>query len=542
MNDKHLVFQRFPESMSGGRSSANENPAIYLYGKRFYKDQTPVEYLAEFLLVFASPKKRYLLGENEVAYRGAFEFDIEENEPCYYPKDKVALKLFSFFSSSKLETRHSAHHKAYMDSLDKLAEKIDGNDKKEATQLLQSLFNGFVGVSSNRTWVTHCFLPASASLLSREIDWLHSGKSGAKDQDLTWVYDEKIICNSPLEPKSENCDIIKYFVHDRHNFMARGGESLFLQLVNLFENINHDDINDLQESIYYGHLKSFLINIRKDVEADLSALLSSGTGSLNYAVDFVSDTLRGYDINPNPATLGWIPSSSKVEALLFAVEIRNICSSGLGNLEKLDLLQILCCMQVLRTHCFQANRLDTAELMTDGFVGNYVWVAANENAPANDSLRKIAQESFKKMDNVLYRVLRNEVLPKPNKYDEATKHGYDIFKKLAKDLGLVIPRQGQGTRFVLHQGLLRFLVAALIRPGERIRLNQFYQRIFAHYGIAIGGDQLKVALQWIGKESDSDTYAVASSSTWVEEALKQGGFLVELSDAVSMVTNPGEEQ
>lgn len=530
MNDKHLVFQRFPESTSGGKSSANENPAIYLYGKRFYKDQTPVEYLAEFLLTFASPKKRYSLGESEIAYRGAFEFDIERNEPCYYPEDKVALKLFSFFSSSKLETRHSSHHKAYMDSLDRLAEKIDGNDKKEAIQLLQSLFNGFVGVSSNRTWVTHCFLPASTSLLSREIDWLHSGKSGAKNKDFEWGFD------------GGDSEIMNYFVHDRHNFMARGGESLFLQLVNLFENINHDDLNDLQESLYYNHLKPFLENIQKDVEANLSALLSSGTGSLNYAVDFVSDALHGYDINPNPATLGWIPSSSKVEALLFAVEIRNICSSGLGNLEKLDLLQILCCMQVLRTHCFQANRLDTAELMTDGFVGNYVWVAANENAPANDSLRKIAQESFKKIDNVLYRVLRHEVLPKPNKYDEATKHGYDIFKKLAKDLGLVIPRQGQGTRFVLHQGLLRFLVAALIRPGERIRLNQFYQRIFAHYGIAIGGDQLKVALQWIGKEADSDTYGVTSSSTWVEEALKQGGFLVELSDAVSMVTNPGEEQ
>lgn len=94
----------------------------------------------------------------------------------------------------------------------------------------------------------------------------------------------------------------------------------------------------------------------------------------------------------------------------------------------------------------------------------------------------------------------------------------------------------------MHQGLLRFLVAALIRPGERIRLTHFYQRIFAHYGIAIGGDQLKVALQWIGKEADGDTYAVASSSMWVEEALKQGGFLVELSDAVSMVMNPGEEQ
>ena len=530
MNDKHLVFQRFPENAAEGKSREKENPAIYLYGKRFYKDQTPVEYLVEFLLTFASPKKRCLLGGNEVVYRGELGFDIDKKTPCYYPEDKVSLKLFSFFSSSKLETRHSAHHKAYLDSLCRLAEKIDG-DKKEAIQLLQSLFNGFVGVSSNRTWVTHCFLPVSISLLSREVDWLHNGKSGAKNKDLEWVFDEN----------HEHSEVMNYFAHDRHNFMARGGEALFLQLANLFEDINHKDLRILSENFYYTHLKFFLSSLQMDVEECLSTLLSSGTGSLNYAIDFVSNSLHGYDIQSKPATLGWIPESSKVEALLFAIEIRNLCKSNLGNLERLDLLQTLCCMQVLRTHCFQANRLDATELLTEGFAGNYVWVAANESATTNDSLRKIAQESFKKIDNILYRVLRHEMLPKPDNYDEANKHGHDIFKKLAKEIGLVVPRTGQGSRFVLHQGLLRFLVAALIRPGERIRLNQFYQRIFAHYGIAIGGEQLKVALQWIGKEADSDTYAVASNSAWVEEALKQGGFLVELSDAVSMVTNPGEE-
>lgn len=548
MNRENLILQRFPANNSDEKDKAKENPAIRLYGKRYYKDQTPVEYLAEFLLVFASPKKKETLEKDHVISHGEFQFYIDKNKPSYYPEDKVALKLFSFFSNSKLETRHPVHRQAYMDSLKRLAEKIDGdaNNKKETIQLLQSLLNGFVGVSSNRTWVTQCFLPASVNLLSREIDWLHSGKSGAKDKDLDWVYNDELRCNP--EKQSEDDGVMNYFVHDRHNFMARGGELLFLQLVNLFDNIQSEDIKIFSEIPSYYHLKAFIGNIKKDVEDGLSALLTSGSGSLNNAIDFVSDALHGYDINPNHATLGWIPASSKIEALLFAMEVRNLCASNLGNLEKLDLLQTLCCMQVLRSHCFQANRLDECELPTDGFVGNYVWIAVNENAPPTDSLRKMAHESFKKIDNILYRVLRHEMLPKPvsrsNKdaYSEANKHGYDIFKKLAKDLGLVIPRQGQGTRFVLHQGLLRFLVAALIRPGERIRLTHFYQRIFAHYGIAIGGDQLKVALQWIGKEADGDTYAVASSSTWVEEALKQGGFLVELSDAVSMVMNPGEEQ
>ena len=102
-----------------------------------------------------------------------------------------------------------------------------------------------------------------------------------------------------------------------------------------------------------------------------------------------------------------------------------------------------------------------------------------------------------------------------------------------------MPRKGAGQRFTLHQRILRFLVAALLNPGERIRLTEFYQRIFAHYGIAISGQQLAIALEWNGSESGHPSYAIASSAAWVEEALQQGGFLVELSDAVSIVRNPG---
>lgn len=58
MNCENLILQRFPENNSDEKDKAKENPAIRLYGKRYYKDQTPVEYLAEFLLVFASPKKK----------------------------------------------------------------------------------------------------------------------------------------------------------------------------------------------------------------------------------------------------------------------------------------------------------------------------------------------------------------------------------------------------------------------------------------------------------------------------------------------------
>jgi hypothetical protein len=465
-------------------------------------------------------------------------FVLNHNNPRYYPKDNVALKLFSFFPNSKLETRHAAHYSAYNESLELILEKIDCSqeNKPEALQLLQNLFNGFVGVANNRTWVTHCFLPVSSNLLAREVTWLHAGKSGAKNKELSW--DEY--------GKSE---LMGYFDHDRHIFMARGGECLFLQLVNLFESLELNVVDLVQPKKAYEHLNFNLSELKNSVETSLSDLLQNGTGKLNELVDLVSDTLSDYELDERDATLGWIPSASRPEAFLFASELSSIGSSSLGTLEKLELLQTLCCMQVLRSHCFQASRLDQAELTTDGFAGGYVWVVADINAPANDSMRKLAQESLKKIDNILYRVLRHEDLPKPvsrsgnnNGYNESNAHGYEIFKKIGKEIGLITPRTGASPRFTLHQGLLRFLVAALIRPGERIRLNHFYQRIFAHYGIAIGHEQLITALQWIGKETESDHYSSSTKHTWVEEALKQGGFLVELSDAVSMVENPSTAQ
>jgi hypothetical protein len=87
--------------------------------------------------------------------------------------------------------------------------------------------------------------------------------------------------------------------------------------------------------------------------------------------------------------------------------------------------------------------------------------------------------------------------------------------------------------------LLPFLVIALIEPGGRIPLDTFYERAFAHNGIALGPRQLAPAL---AQQSQDDArhhdYAVAVDTRWIEETLRQGDYLVELSDAVRIVRNP----
>ncbi|MBK1693560.1 hypothetical protein CKO09_02240 [Chromatium weissei] len=511
------MSDQFPPNDMTGEPT---NPAIRIYGRRFHSGQTPVEYLAEFLLVFASSK-----GDSATRSH-AFELTLGENlnRAIYWPEDRIALKLFTFFPTSKLDTRHDIHQKAYRQALDNLQEHIDGSnsEKDETIRLLQSLFSGFVGVAKNRTWVTCSFLPVSTSLLARELDWLHS-KASKTSKIATWN------------------DAGEYFVADRHNFMARGGELLFLQLAHLFSNHSSVIIEDISGN--YSHIQNLsLLDLKSQTEKSLLSMLDSEILSLNALSAFIDKSLNDFrwPKKERYASLGWVPISTLPESLLFAYELHNLVTSTLNNLEKLKLMQTLCCMQVLRTLCFIASREDAHSNSIQGFIGNYAWIATNPNAPIGVGTRKLAENSFDQIEAMLFRVLRKKALTDSQAQGsmrEAHKHGFEIFRKIAKQLEFVIPFTGRGQRFVLPSHLLCFFVVSLLAPGERIRLTRFYERVFAHYGIALGERQLAAALAWSGQQSDSRDYAVAADTHWIEETLRQGGFLVELSDAVSIVHN-----
>lgn len=523
------ILAPFPNS-SKSVEADKTNPAIKLYGRRFYKDQTPVEYLAEFLLVFVSPKCNDPSSQNDGSY--TFRGCSGSSSPvCYWPKSRIALKLFSFFPSSKLETRHWVHHQAYLSVIEdiKAAVLSTPDEQEEAVRLIQSLFGGFVGVAKNRTWVTYSFLPVSARLLSRELDWLNS-KANQDAQLSDWKRSEK------------------HFAKDRHNFMARGGEVLFLQLANLFAEPNAPELIDLKSRSEYKHLSNVKVqDIEHDINAALKIVLEDAVGPLNALVDLIEKRLSdfAFENDESSAPLGWVPAITRNEALLFAFEINNICSLNLSSLEKLDLLQMLCCFQVLRSLCFQASRVDDNAYSSPGFAGNYAWIVSNPEAAPKSAERQMAQSTLSRIEAMLYRVLRNKNLKSADgkgSMKEADEHGFKIFKKIAKEIGFVIPKKGSGERFVLHPGLLRFLVAALVKPGEYLRLTEFYKRVFAHYGIALGGEPLATAVAWSSGGASDKSYGLDVSTAWVEEALQQGGFLIELSDAVSIVHNPGPEE
>jgi len=527
------LLARFPESYKEEESLDLQNPAIELFGRRFYKDQEPLEYLHEFLLVFSSPK--------DADGGGAHEFRLSSDEPphpSYYPKARVPLKLFAFFPLSKLETRHDVHRRHYLKAVEQINAAFSGLSatdykKEEAVRLLQSLLSGFVGIGKNRTWVTFSFLPFATALLSREVTWQHPDALKEKKGAIkTWD------------------DARNYFDQKTRNFFGRGGELIFLQLINLFAEPDAPELLTLVEQEGYGHLKEKpVVELKRRLENSLREILEDAVSQLDGIVRLIESLLAEYGIERDEkgSQFAWVPKSTRIEAYLFAFEMENICGSTLSSLEKVDLLHTLISFQVMRSLCFQSRRVDTQFGKTFGFAGDYVWIVCAFEEEKASGARKMAESSCAAIEGMIYRAVRSPLLRSrtlsraKNALQNADDNGFKHFRKFGKQLGFIVPIKGPGQRFVLHPGLLRFLVAALVKPGEYLRLTEFYKRVFAHYGIALGGEPLATAVAWLSGNASEKSYGLDVSTAWVEEALQQGGFLIELSDAVSIVHNPGPE-
>jgi len=111
---------RFPQYIDDGREDDVDNAAVQVFGRRFFKDQTPVEYLAEFFLVFASAKDE--IQANAYAfpdYSGVVPLRL-----TYHPPYRLGLKLFAFLGASKLETRHRVHISSFRDGVSEVERRI----------------------------------------------------------------------------------------------------------------------------------------------------------------------------------------------------------------------------------------------------------------------------------------------------------------------------------------------------------------------------------------------------------------------------------
>src|SRR5699024_8440895 len=98
----------------------------------------------------------------------------------------------------------------------------------------------------------------------------------------------------------------------------------------------------------------------------------------------------------------------------------------------------------------RSTQIDQNNHTTENYHGNYAWIVCNPSATTKDNVRKLAESSFSKSEEIVYRVMRSvgkEKNLKPSDYRQVDKHSSDVFRRMSKNIGLVIPQKGSGQRF-----------------------------------------------------------------------------------------------
>jgi hypothetical protein len=519
----------------------DRNPAIRLFGKRFIGEQGPLELVAEFLAVAQCEKR---LGGNVVdgplPSMALLRSWPDRQQLEYRPPVKLNLKLFSFLAASRLDTRHDAHREQYTLLAERLRQRIEmaHGSPGEVVEWLEELLRGFQGAGFNRAWCAQTFFPVSARLLTKETIWQ---VTAAKADGIGhWG---KIAANPN-----------RYFATSRRDYLARGGELLYLQLCNALR-------TGEPVAQFARQLQSQVRGSLSQTEADPAALheaLVRGFANLQSprmaAFDKLVDLVETLDrethdrTNPQGADEGWLscqwcPADSWPEGYLFAVELSRLLQVAVAPVERLELMTMGAVLQVMRSLCAQSARHDGTPPPPGSPLG-YSWLFTPPEG-ASRPLRLASQRNLQSVQRLIYRALRSEELAKNAYggkkspaaiYSEADRrYGHKLLLSLGKKLGLIAPNRGPAARFVMTDGLLRYLVLALLRPGERCTYENFLQRLFLHYGIAVQGEALDQAAAWSGVPPNSSLQP--ADGGWLAGALRAGGFLAELSDGCSIVRN-----
>lgn len=522
---------RFPNIEMDNRKG-DANPAVRLFGRRLFSDQTSIEFLIELLLVATSKKKiagevfNYFLPPKEILMRPW------TNVLDYAPKARLNLKLFSFFGASKLDTRHEIHRQ-HLEDLDQcLKEKmfVSEDYKENVLKTLENLFLGFHGVGMQRTWCAQNFVPICSSMIAGESIWKKTKTKDVED----W----------------ENA--LNYFSQNQFLFLARGGEVLYLQICNALRQNKQDvhcwledaGLSDLLTSEEQNPewLHASLEQAFAELMQEVPKMVSRLAKFIDYGVE--EETSNHTDFSggsPKWVSCGWCPAESWPEGYLFAVELHRVCRSKLDLMDKMDLLETLCSLQVMRSLITQSARY------ADGTENVPVWpqkyhLGISDPEGINQSVKHVSKATIHKVSKAIYDALRHPEIVgdiPPGEMDKLYKHadtnyGHKLFLTMGKRIGLIVPKRGAGTRFVLNSRLLRLLVISL-SAGQRMTYEDFKLAAQAHFGLDFDEKALGKAASW---STDTDIKSFGSATDdWVISMLEEAGALRRLSDSCALVEN-----
>lgn len=547
----------YPPVKDKGDAQKNElqkNPAFAFFGKRLYKDQSLAEFLNELLLIFHSKKQNASVANTSFSTPLPDFVDLQKAEGVhisYATRAHLNLKLLSFWSSSRIDARHPIHHEHFDMLCQEFRNRLeDKHDKQKCEQIIhdiESLLLGFRTAGAGRTWCAQQFLPITPSFLTAEVLWNETQAKSRKP--LSW---EETLYSLPV-----------YWTLNKHRFMARGGDVLYLQLCLALGQSSEiiaqwNEENDLglsQEeqnpAWLHARLQKLLPSLVPTGEADKNA--NNEKIDLERLVSFIDD-LERYTATRTDFTsddteryqdLGACSAESWREGYFFALDLMHIAAAKLDPVDKLSLVETACAMQVFRTLCMRTAAL--SDLSTSAWP-KYTLVVSDVDDDNKSAIRALSHHTYKRMSVMMYRLMQDSIDEfEPVSKEELTEdklkiklekisedYGKGLFAKITKDLGLVVPRTGGNERFVLPERVLRLMVLTLVPAGQSLRFDTFKKLIRQRYGFVFDAAGLADANRWV---HDRNAFFANGCDAWLQNMLEDANFLVRLSDSCSLVRN-----
>lgn len=484
----------FPKEPSDDVKRVN----VKLLGNRFMKSQTMYEYMIEFLLVFVSAKTKDLSQGKMKFHDPMTDFKME-----YWVEPRMGLKRFIFFDKDKKGGKVQADQDAYnaiLNMLGKCIECDSDTEKQELIESLQDFYHGYTVVAGNRKWCAQAILPICPQLIFCEAMPNENAR-----KKLVWELGKK--------------DIDNKFDFDKRNFLSRGGEMYYLHLLLGTEN---------------------RIELRKTLEIGLENLLSAHRQMAELA-DFIQkhwEKENGYD-EPlvQKMSVSWMPIEGYKECGEYsAEELATFLACKMHPVKKLELLAKGIVFQVMRMMFWRIEK----------YLGSNrkKWIIQMSDSK-HDILKKIASDNYREVEdefnsalNKMAKEMGYEGKELIKRIKEGRDNSVDLFRSEGKELQCIIPKSGKYERFTLSEDIIRFLVLALIKPGDKMTLDMFCRKLYQNYGIIIAPEQYKTYV----KEQEQNNISMAScfeeNVRAFQRFLKATGFLKELSDATSIVVNP----
>ena len=484
--------------------SSKKSLTAEIFGNRFRTDQTLYEYLIEFLLVYSSAKD-----EDLVTGKNSFHKDISDLH--YWVEPRMGLRRFVFFDKSRKKGTIPADEKAYKELIKILMDKMDGisdeDERLEIIESIQDLFHGYAVVIKNRFWGAQGLLPICPEFMFCGCD----PNLNQRRNKVDWENDPISIDNN--------------FEFSKRNFLSKGGELYYLHLLQGLENRPEE---------------------RAKLESLLNNLILDQCKKISDLANFIQTTWEEKAIGSNEKisqklNCSFIPADAYKECEEYAIsELINYLSCSMHPINKIDVLAKGVMFQIMR---MMANAV--AKYLG---VSRKTWIV-DMKGTAGDTVKKLAAASYSDIESDFMTAINSLVAQREEEGGEgdekrianvqkAKSDTLDVFRAKGKELQCIIPVSGPFERFSLSEDVIRFLVLAIVKPGEKMTVSMFLKKLYEHYGIVIGPEEYKASL------NDNHAIKEALSSSFTENVvafqqfLKGTGFLRELSDATSIVVNP----